>query len=150
MSSKIDMIREWHEAAYANVPSSMVEANERYLSDDFQNLDQDGNVLMDKKAYIGLARLLTGAFKGYKAVISNLREEDDGVIMTFHFEGTHTGDLDLSAMGLGVIPASGKMIIWPEATSKFAIEDGKITSIQAINAGMEWFLAPLGVTLPAA
>jgi hypothetical protein len=150
MSSKIDMIREWHEAAYANVPSSMIEANEKYLSDDFQNLDQDGNVLMDKKAYIGLARLLVGAFKDYRAVISSLREDGDGVIMTFHFEGTHTGDLDLSAMGLGVIPASGKKIIWPEVSSKFVVEGDKITSIQAISGGMEWFLAPLGVTLPSA
>jgi hypothetical protein len=88
----------------------------------------------------------------FKAVYSDLREEGDSVIVSYHFEGTHTGDFDLSAIGLGVIPASGKKIIWPEASSYFKIEGDKIVSIKPYgdSGGMESFLAPLGVTLPSA
>jgi len=99
---------------------------------------------MNKEAFIGMGLLIAAAFKDIKGVYSDLREEGDGVIMNFHFEGTHTGDLDLSAMGLGVIPASGKMIVWPEVSAKYMVEGDKIIANQDITAGTEWFLAPLG------
>jgi hypothetical protein len=128
-----------------------MEANMTYLSDDFQNLDQDGNVIMDKEAYIGMTQLLSAALKDFKAVYSDVREEGESVIVSYHFEGTHTSDLDLSAMGMGVVPASGKKIVWPEASSEFKIEGDKIVSIKPYgdSGGMESFLAPLGVTLPS-
>jgi hypothetical protein len=44
-------------------------------------------------------------------VLKGLREESDFVIMSGHFEGTHTSDLDLSAMDIGIIPASVKKIV---------------------------------------
>jgi hypothetical protein len=126
MGSKADVVREYHELAYSNPPASAMEANETYLSDDFIVLDKDGNSVMDKRAYAGMNLLIFSAFKDYKAVYSDLREEAGGVILGYHFEGTHTCDLDLSAIGLGVIPASGKKIIWPEASSVFMVEGDKI------------------------
>jgi hypothetical protein len=151
MSSKVDVYKAFYEASWANPPSSIMEANMTYLSDDFQNLDQDGNVIMDKEAYIGMTQLLSAALKDFKAVYSDVREEGESVIVSYHFEGTHTGDLDLSAMGMGVVPASGKKIVWPEASSEFKIEGDKIVSIKPYgdSGGMESFLAPLGVTLPS-
>jgi hypothetical protein len=83
-------------------------------------------------------------------VFSDLREEGDSVIASFHFEGTFTSDFDLSAMGMGVVPVTGKKIVWPEASAKFNIKGDKTVSIQEITGGMEWFLAPLGVKLPSA
>jgi predicted ester cyclase len=152
MSSILDVYKAYYEASWANPPSSLIEANETYLSEDFQNLDQDGNVVMDKQAYIGMTHLLAAAFKDFKAVYSDLRQKGDSVIVSFHFEGTHTGDLDLSAMGLGVIPASGKKIVWPEDSSEFKIEGDKIVSIKPYgdSRGIEAFLAPLGVKIPSA
>jgi predicted ester cyclase len=152
MGSKAEVVRAYHDVVYSNPPASATEANETYLSDDFKVLDQDGNVVMDKAAYAGMNQLIFSAFKDYKAVYSDLREEGDGVILSYHFEGTHTGDLDLSAMGLGVIPASGKKIIWPEASSVFMVEGDKIVGIKPYedSGGIEDFLAPLGVTPPSA
>jgi predicted ester cyclase len=150
MTSKLDVIRAWHDALYANPPSSIVEANQKFLSDDFKNLDKDGTVLMDKQAYLGMAQLLSAAMKDIKWVIDDLREEGDGVVIRSHFEGTHTGDFDLSAMGLGVVPASGKKIVWPDSSARFTIEGDKVLSIKEIDGGVELFLAPLGVKLPSA
>jgi hypothetical protein len=150
MGSKLDVVKAWYEEAWSNPPESDVEATEKYFSDDFKSLDDKGNVVMDKKAFVGMSPLMFTAFKDFKVVYSDLQEVDDGVIMTFHYEGTQTGDLDLSAMGLGVIPASGKKIVWPEAKTKWIVEGDKITGEKSISAGMESFLAPLGVKLPSA
>jgi predicted ester cyclase len=152
MGRNLDVLKAYITATWANPPSSIVEANEKYLSDDYKNLDKDGNVVMDKEAYIGMGKLLASAFKDMKAVYGNIREEGDSVIVPFHFEGTHTGDLDLSAMGMGVIPASGKRIVWPEDTVVFKFRGDKIVSNSPYgdSAGIEAFLAELGVKMPTA
>jgi len=152
MSSKVDVYKAYYEASNANPPSSNIEAIKTYLSDDFQNLDKDGNVLMNKEAYVGMVQLIFAAFKDFTYVRSGVREEGDSVIVNGHFEGTHTGDFDMSAMGIGVIPASGKKIVWPEASNEFNVEDDKIVSIKPYgdSGGTEAFFAALGVKTPSA
>lgn len=152
MSSKLDVVRTFINAAWTNPPASIIEANETYFADDFQSLDKDGNVVMDKEAYIAMAQQFISAFTDFKWVRSDLHQEGDSVIMSGHFEGRHTVDFDLSAMGAGVIPASGKMIVWPEASVEYKVEGDKILSEKAYGgaSGMEAILAPLGVTLPSA
>ncbi|MGD9093489.1 MAG: ester cyclase [Anaerolineales bacterium] len=150
MSSKADVIRSWYEESWTNPPSSMSEAATKYFSDDYQGLDKDGNVMTDKAAYIGITQLIMNAFKDFKGVVHDISEEDGSVIMTFHWEGTHTGDFDLSAMGMSVIPASGKRIVTPESQSRFMVEGDKIVGTQPISGGFEWLLAAIGVTPPSA
>jgi hypothetical protein len=149
MNSKKDVINAWAKESWTNPPASHKAASEKYLSDDFKNIDQEGNVIANKEAYIAMALASAASFTGFKVVVSDLQEVSDGVIMTNHFEGTHTGDLDLSALGLGVFPASGKKIVWPDAQSKFTVEGNQITGIQEISGGLEYFLGPLGVRLPS-
>lgn len=150
MTSNLDFIRTYFDVASADPPVSIMEAAEKYFSDDFQNLDKDGNVVMDKQAYLGIGQHMFAAFPDIKFVYSDLRPEGDGVIVKGHWEGTHTGDFDLSAMGMGVIPASGKKIVWPDGDSKWKAEGDKIVSIQDLTGGIEELLAPLGVTPPSA
>ncbi len=150
MSSKSDVFKAYYKAAWSNPPSSNIEAAKTYLSDDFQSLDKDGNVLMNKEAYIGMIQLLFAAFKDLVHVRGDVREEGDSVIVNGHFEGTHTGDFDISAMGMGVIPASGKKIVWPEASNEFNVEGDKVVSVKPYgdSGGTEAFLAALGVKAP--
>lgn len=151
MGSKLDFYNRYYDASWSNPPASLIEANEKYLSDDFHNLDKDGNIEGNKEAYIGMSQLLFASFEDFEFVKSDIREVDDGVILTGHFEGKHTGDLDFSALGLGVIPASGKKIVWPESRNKFIIVDDKIVGIQALdeNGGVAAFMKALGVEMPS-
>jgi hypothetical protein len=67
-----------------------------------------------------------------------------------HFTGTHTGDLDLSQMGLGIVPATGKTATAVMSVAH-TVEKGKITSSAAkpvANMGFEYVLAQLGVEMP--
>jgi hypothetical protein len=68
MSSKLDVYKAYIEATWANPPSSVIEANKTYLSDDYKNYDKDGNLVMDKAAYIGMGQLLASAFTDFKAI----------------------------------------------------------------------------------
>lgn len=145
MSNKIEVVRKWHEVSWKNPPSSFIDANEKYLSDNFQSLDKDGNVMGNKAGMIAMSQMLYNSFQGFKGVTHDFQEEEDGsVMMSFHFEGLHTGDLDLSVMGLGVIPASGKSFVTPESKSKFFVEGGQIVSSQPISGGFEFILAAIG------
>ena len=152
MGKALDVYKRFIEASWANPPSSITEANMKYLSNDFKNYDKDGNVVSNKEAYIGMSQLLLSAFEGFKAVYGDYREEGDDVIVSYHFEGTHTGDIDLSAMGLGVIPASGKHVVWPEDTIAFKIQNDKIVSIRPYgdSDGQEAFFEALGIKMPSA
>jgi hypothetical protein len=91
--------------------------------------------------------MMNASFKDYGFVLSNLQDEGDYIIMIGHFEGTHINDLDLTAMGLGIIPASDKKIVWPEASAKLTVEGGKIVRMEpyAGAAGLKAFLSALGV-----
>jgi len=144
MSSKAEVIRKWHDESWANPPSSAVEAAEKFFSDDYKGFDKDGEVISDKAAYIGMTQFIFDAFKDFKGVVHDISDEDGGAILTFHFEGTHTGDLDLSAMGLGVIPASGKRVVTSESKTMFMVEGDQIVASKPISGGLESLLAGIG------
>lgn len=152
--SNLSYIRAYFDDVWASgrTPEAAMKWAETHLSDDFQFLDKDGNATMDKAAYIGFGHLLLASFNDMKFLYSDLREECEDVKVNSHWEGTFTGDLDLSAMGMGVITASGKKIVWPEASVEWKVEGDKILSQKPYGgaSGLEAFLAPLGVKLPEA
>ena len=102
MTSKLEVVQEWLDAA-----ADDYDAAYEYFADDFQWVQTDG-VVMDRAAYLGMANLLRSALPDLEHVVGEVREEDGSVLLISHFEGTHENDLDLSAMGMGVFPASGK------------------------------------------
>jgi predicted ester cyclase len=152
MGKNLDIYNAHQKLELTNPPASIFEANEKYLSDDFQILDMEGNMQMNKEAYMGMGALLYASFPDFKSVVHDVREEGDTVKVRSNFEGTFTGDLDLSAMGMGVIPASGKKIVWPEVATEWRFTGDQIASIGAMdeNGGLGPFLAAVGVTMPGA
>jgi len=147
MNTKMEVAKAW-EAAFA--PGSDIDAIANLLSDDFQNLDQDGNVALTKEGFLNFARMIRSAFTDHGFVATELLEDGDYVIITGHNEGVHTADLDLSAIGIGILPASGKKIVWPEASSKLTIVGDKVKRLEphAGAAGLKAFLSALGIELP--
>ena len=152
MGSKVDVVRSFIDASWSDPPASVIKANQDYLADNFQGFNQDGVPTMNKETYINVTRLFLAAFADLKWVLRDFRLVGDGVLMSGHYEGTHTGDLDLSAMGLEVVKASGDKIIWPEALLVYKVEGDKIISERAYAgaSGLDELLAPLGVKLPVA
>lgn len=104
MTGKIDVVKAFHKEAYANMPSSIMEANKKYLSDDFKNFDTDGSVLMDKAAYLAMAQKLVSAFNDLQWVVSDMHEEGDGVVVKVSFRRHADGRYRLLGDGPGRCP----------------------------------------------
>ena len=76
---------------------------------------------------------------------------DNEARMAYIAEDFQNVDIDLSLLGAGVVPASGKKIVWPEWSTKITVGQAKITRMEPYGegGGMEAFLAPLGVKPPS-
>lgn len=122
-----------------------------YLTDDFQ-LSGPTPEPVDGKQWIGLTKLMKAAFPDINYNLRVVGAEGNVVKTMTQVSGTHTGDLDLSAMGMGVIPATGKSFSNPEEPGEATIRGNKIASIHITpveGAGLMGVLAQLGVKPPA-
>ena len=64
---------------------------------------------------------------------NKIHEHGDTVMLTSHFTGTFTKDFDLSAMGMGVVPASGEMVTFPSSTSEISFDGDKVSKTHNIE-----------------
>jgi hypothetical protein len=119
-----------------------------YLSDDFQWTDELGNPPMDKGSFRAMAQPLQSAVPDLSIVIEDIREDGDDVVVTSHYVGTFTNDLDLSAVGMGIVPATGKALVLPSQRDRVSFDGDKISEIHNLetgpDAGMAGFIKALG------
>lgn len=116
-----------------------------YVSDDFQFSGPVPEPL-GKDQYLGLMALMMNAFPDIDYGMEVVGSEGDTVYLTHTLSGTHTNDFDLTAMGMGVIPASNRT--FSNATEEFTyiVEDGLIVAMinePTEGAGMPALLAQI-------
>lgn len=121
-----------------------------YLAEDFQF---SGPVPepVDSKQWLGLMKAMNAAFPDINYHTRILGVDGNVVKTASQLSGTHTNDLDLTAMGLGVIPATGKSFSIPEEQGEATVKDGKITSMHlntGQDSGLMGILKQLGVEPP--
>ena len=119
-----------------------------YLSDDFRWTDALGNPPMDKVAFLAMAQPLQSAFPDLSIVIEDIREDGDEAVVTSHYVGTFRNDLDLSSVGMGVLPATRKAIVFPSQRDRVSFDGDKISEIHnletGLDAGIAGFIKALG------
>jgi len=140
--SRIDVVRS------AIIGSNNHGANPDLYADDFQHTDELGGPPMDKNTWLAMSPVMFASFPDIEFVIEEIAEQGDQVRLVGHFVGTFTNDFDLSAMGMGVIPATGAKITFSTNTDLVTVEGGKITRWHGTDtgpdAGMTGFLKALG------
>jgi len=81
-----------------------------------------------------------------------VRSENGEVVgITHQLSGTHLGNLDLTMMGLGIIPPSGKSFSIPQQKAEGIVRNGKVVkyTVQSSNdSGMMAILSAIGVAVP--
>jgi predicted ester cyclase len=125
-----------------------LEERKAYLSDDFQYVDSVGSPPQDKEAWFGMGQLMEPSIPDLAFNIDEIHQEGEDVVFSGHFTGTFKHDLDLSAMNMGVIPATGKVLKIPGGTSRISFTGDKISRNHNLdtgpNAGLAGFLAAFG------
>jgi predicted ester cyclase len=121
------------------------EVQREYLTDDFQYTNSVGEPPMDIEAWLGMGEIMRASIPDAGFAIDDIRQEGEDVILVGRFTGTFKHDFDLSAMNMGVIPATGKALNFPAATSRISFDGDKISRNHNLdtgpNAGMAGFLA---------
>ena len=117
------------------------------ISDDFQATDSLGSPPMDKAGWFGMGNMMRASFPDIDYLIDDIELEGEDVLVVGRFKGTFNNDLDLSPMNMGVIPANGKEVDFPDATSRVSFQGDKISKSHSLdtglNAGMAGFISAL-------
>ncbi len=103
-------------------------------------------------AWMGMSKSLKTAFPDldYRFKIESV--DGNKVHISAQLKGTHNGDLDLTAMGMGVIPATKKSFAAAHEHGEATVQDGKVKAwamTPTEGAGLMAILGQLGVKVPA-
>jgi hypothetical protein len=122
-----------------------------YLSDDF-TFSGPTPEPVNADQWIGIMMGMRAAFPDLNYNLKITGYEDNKVMTSTQLTGTHTKDWDLTAMRIGVVPATGKAFSNPKEEGLMTIENGKITSYfinSKEESGIPGMLKQLGVEVPA-
>jgi len=133
--NKKELLKKVYEASSADTA--------RYLTDDFQATFANGNPSMDKDTWVGSGVLMEAALPDMIWEFDYIGEDGDDVLVDTRMSGTFENDLDLSAVGMGVIPSTGKRVEMGPIRNRVRFEDGKICEIYDARTGQEGGLADL-------
>ena len=120
------------------------------LSDDFQFIGSIPEPI-NRDTWLKISRSLNKAFPDLDYRFHVEGTDDNIVRIRAKLKGTHTNELDVSAINLGVIPATNKSFINPHERGKVTVKGGKVTSwiVESIaGGGLMGILSQLGVKSP--
>jgi len=103
--------------------------------------------------WLAMQQSLSTAFPDWKFNEADLREEGGKIRGAVQITGTHKGELDLSALGMPNVPATGKAVKLPREEITLTVSNDTFTSLSTAateGAGVMGILSQLGVKLPAA
>jgi predicted ester cyclase len=127
-----------------------LDATASFLADEFQFSGPVPEPISGPQ-WIGLLTAMNAAFPDINYNVRILSVDGDTIVSDNRITGTHTADFDLTPMGIGVIPATGKSVSNPAEQSKTRVKDGKIASMHidaTENGGLMGILKQIGVEPP--
>ena len=101
--------------------------------------------------WLGMSANLKAAFPDLNYQFKVEGVNGDTINISAELQGTHKGDLDLTSMNMGVIPATNKSFEAAHEHGVATLRDGKITAWameHTEGAGLMAILGQLGVKIP--
>ena len=120
------------------------------LSEDFQFSGPVPEPI-NREAWMGISANLKAAFPDLDYHFHVDDAAGDDVNISAQLKGTHSRDLDLTSLNMGVIPATNKSFANPLEHGKATVKGGKIVSwsVEPIEGGgIMGILSQIGVKLP--
>jgi len=121
------------------------------LSDDFQFSGPVPEPI-NGAAWMGMSASLKAAFPDLDYQFNVEGVDGDTVNISAELKGTNNGDFDLTAMGMGVIPATNKSFAAAHEHGKVVVQDGKVkawATEATEGAGLMAILGQLGIKPPS-
>lgn len=143
--------KETVQALFNTIQSGNFEKAKSLLTDDFVfsgPIPKPAN----SAEWLGVSASLKAAFPDldYQFKIEGV---NGNVVNTIaQLKGTHKGDLDLTALGMGIIPATNKSFVAARERGKATVQGDKVKSLAnepVEGAGLMAILHQLGVKVPA-
>jgi predicted ester cyclase len=120
------------------------------MTDDF-TFDGPVPQPIDRDGFLGLSKAMAAAMPDWSYQAHDFAEDGDAVTCTVNVGGTHTETLDLAAMGITGVPASGKSARNPDEKITLTIRGDKVAKLHADvppDGGVAGVLTQIGVTPP--
>ena len=139
------------QALMDSIQTSDFEKARSLLADDFQFSGPVPEPI-NGDAWMGMSINLKKAFPNLDYHFFVDSAEGDVVKISAELKGTHSGDLDLTSIGIGVIPPTDKSFANPHEHGTVMVKGGKITSwaVEPIEGGgVMGILSQLGVKPPS-
>jgi hypothetical protein len=102
-------------------------------------------------AWMGMSASLKAAFPDLNYQFKIERVDGNTAHISAELKGTHKGNLDLTSMGMGVIPATNKSFAAKHEHGEASVQDGKVKTWSmkpTEGAGLKAILGQLGVNVP--
>ena len=142
--------KETTRAIYKALESGNPESVGKYASDDFVFSGPIPEPINFEK-WVGLQKQVRTAFPDWSFNLSDVQETENGTRTTLQITGTHTGDLDLSALGLPVVKATGKSVKLPVEHVDITFKGDKVSKFHGdvpAGGGLPGIFKQLGVEMP--
>ena len=139
-----EVVRKFSDALNTSGPTAAGE----YLDEAY--LQESDTPVTSRAMWVGRQQALLSSFSKLHEDFEIICVNGNVVHGINHITGTHDGDLDLSQMGIGVIPATGNKVTAIMSVAH-TVENGKIVSSAAkpvANMGFAHVLAQIGVDIP--
>ena len=122
-----------------------------YVGTDFRFMSQQLPQPLTMDEWIAVAKSWRVAFPNLRYNFDVNKVDGDNVTFTTQITGTHTGWLDLSAIGMNAVGPTNKRISLPKENGTATIKGGKIQKIMVQSSektGLMGILTQLGVEIP--
>lgn len=139
--------RETVQALMATVQRGDLERAKSMFADDFQFSSGAVANSIDADAWLDMSTGLKTAFPDLNYHFKVIGADGDVVRSTRQLSGTHNGSLDLTALEMGITPATNRFFASRVEKSRITVKDNKITSwvIEPTpGAGLKAILGQLG------
>jgi hypothetical protein len=121
-----------------------------YLADNFQ-LSGPVPEPIGAREWLGLHSALNQGMPDFSFNVKDVQIDGNRAYVTIQISGTQTNDLDLTAMGMGVVPATGIAVRLPEEHPVATFNGDQIVSIDlepVEGSGVLGILQQLGAAPP--
>ncbi|MFQ6607651.1 MAG: ester cyclase [Fidelibacterota bacterium] len=123
-------------ALMSAVESGDYETASSYMSEDF-TFSGPVPEPVSGAAWLDLHKRLKQALPDFSFNTSDIEETESGVKMTVSMTGTHTGDLDLTHLGIPIIKATEKSLVMPKEHPVMTVHEGEVISLHVADVGAD-------------